>query len=95
MVIVLFMGKKYFTANVGDSRAIMGKYGKEKWKVKELSRDHKPNLKEEKLRIFKAGGRVKKLKTPSGQYVGPYRVWLKKQEIPGLAMSRSMGDFIA
>ncbi len=66
MVLVLFMGKKYFTANVGDSRAIMCKFGKEKWKAKALSNDHKPQLKEEKMRIFMAGGRVKKLKTPSG-----------------------------
>ena len=27
--------------------------------------------------------------------IGPYRVWLKDQEMPGLAMSRSLGDQIA
>ena len=26
--------------------------------------------------------------------IGPYRVWLKNIDIPGLAMSRSMGDKI-
>ena len=27
--------------------------------------------------------------------MGPMRVWLKNEEIPGLAMSRSLGDRIA
>ncbi len=26
---------------------------------------------------------------------GPYRVWLKHENYPGLAMSRSIGDFVA
>lgn len=26
---------------------------------------------------------------------GPYRVWLKTETFPGLAMSRSIGDFVA
>lgn len=31
----------------------------------------------------------------NGQPLGPYRIWLKEQQIPGLAMSRSMGDMVA
>lgn len=27
--------------------------------------------------------------------MGPARVWLKNQDIPGLAMSRSIGDSVA
>ena len=30
-----------------------------------------------------------------GKPIGPYRVWLKDWEIPGLAMSRALGDFVA
>lgn len=26
---------------------------------------------------------------------GPYRVWLKNEQYPGLAMSRSVGDLVA
>ncbi len=29
-----------------------------------------------------------------GQFVGPYRVW-EDEEGPGIAMSRSLGDFAA
>jgi hypothetical protein len=32
---------------------------------------------------------------PNGDPIGPARVWLKKENIPGLAMSRSIGDLIA
>lgn len=27
--------------------------------------------------------------------MGPYRVWIKEQNIPGLAMTRSFGDYVA
>ena len=27
--------------------------------------------------------------------MGPARVWLKDLEVPGLAMSRSLGDYVA
>lgn len=30
-----------------------------------------------------------------GQYYGPKRVWLKNKQVPGLAMTRSLGDFVA
>jgi hypothetical protein len=30
-----------------------------------------------------------------GTKSGPFRVWLKTQNYPGLAMSRSIGDLIA
>ena len=31
----------------------------------------------------------------NGNPVGPARVWLKNQDLPGLAMSRSLGDAVA
>ncbi len=31
----------------------------------------------------------------NNEYIGPPRVWLKSEEIPGLAMSRSFGDQVA
>lgn len=30
-----------------------------------------------------------------GTAIGPHRVWLKNENIPGLAMSRSFGDGLA
>jgi len=57
--------------------------------------DHKPELPEEKKRIIESGGRVDTYYDYNGQPMGPYRVWMKEQNIPGLAMSRSLGDLVA
>jgi serine/threonine protein phosphatase PrpC len=49
----------------------------------------------EKYRIARKGGRVDTIRGNQGQKLGPERVWLRDQELPGLAMSRSIGDYIA
>lgn len=94
-------GLKIYTANSGDSRAIIGsQIGENNWVVRELSNDHKPDLDEEATRILEAGGRVEPYWIPNedgtgGEFLGPYRVWLLDEDIPGLAMSRSIGDLVA
>jgi serine/threonine protein phosphatase PrpC len=66
------------------------------WKVIVLSRDHKPEFESERKRILSFGGRVEALfDTETRKQLGPYRVWLKDENVPGLAMSRSMGDEVA
>ena len=82
-------------ANVGDSRVILGKkdtFGK--LVVEEMSHDHKPDNPLEQKRIEQAGGRVFAVQYEDG-IDGPARVWLAKIDIPGLAMSRSLGDTVA
>eukprot|EP00271_Cylindrocystis_brebissonii_P005813 TRINITY_DN1813_c0_g1_i2.p1 TRINITY_DN1813_c0_g1~~TRINITY_DN1813_c0_g1_i2.p1 ORF type:complete len:573 (-),score=160.49 TRINITY_DN1813_c0_g1_i2:1773-3491(-) len=51
-VVAVIRGNDLVVANAGDSRCVMSRRGK----VLELSMDHKPDLKEEKARISKAGG---------------------------------------
>jgi len=41
------------------------------------------------------GGRVDSYRDHAGNKVGPERVWLKDEDLPGLAMSRSFGDLVA
>ena len=60
-----------------------------------LSNDLKPTLPLEKQRILDNGGKVEQYKDKYGKAIGPYRVWVKDEMFPGLAMSRSIGDFIA
>jgi serine/threonine protein phosphatase PrpC len=62
-----------------------------------LNRDHKPELKDEAERIIRRGGRIDSFRDyyNNGEPIGPQRVWLQNEEIPGLAMSRSMGDKVA
>lgn len=58
-----------------------------------LSTDHKPDFPIEHRRIMTAGGRVFSIRYDDGS-IGPARVWLSNMNLPGLAMSRSLGDFV-
>ncbi len=87
-VVVHITKEKIICANCGDSRAIVIS-GINNGIIK-ISRDHKPELSDEKRRIIAAGGRVDRI---CG--MGPYRVWFKDGDYPGLAMSRSIGDTLA
>ncbi|OMJ83327.1 hypothetical protein SteCoe_15790 [Stentor coeruleus] len=60
-----------------------------------LSVDQKPNHEAELKRIEKSGGTVRQLTDDYGNKIGPFRVWQKNGVLPGLAMSRSIGDGIA
>ena len=86
--------------NVGDSRIARGfvkmlsPSGPEALESQELSIDHKPDRPDEKTRIIASGGRVFAVEYDDG-IDGPPRVWLGHRDVPGLAMSRSLGDAVA
>ena len=88
-VFVLHLEDKLICYNVGDSRAV---FINEFYQPVQISVDHKADIPEEEERIVGCGGRVDRL---PGTLIGPFRVWLKNEDFPGLAMSRSFGDFIA
>ena len=93
--IILFqLGNKLISSNVGDSRAILIKSNKE---IIELSKDQKPDEENEKKRIENMGGIVSQCNDlyDDGREGGPFRVWMKGCDYPGIAMSRSIGDKIA
>ena len=92
---LIFSPEKIISLNVGDSRCVLGKCIEEKWTAKNLTRDHKPTEEDEKKRILEKGGRIEPYKDEAGEPVGPERVWLKGEDLPGLAMSRSFGDDVA
>ena len=83
-------------ANIGDSRIITvaGRPGDSNVRGLDISREHKPDLPEETKRIEKHGGRVFAIDYDDG-LPSPARVWLKTKMMPGLAMSRSLGDTVA
>ncbi|CAD8058564.1 unnamed protein product [Paramecium sonneborni] len=93
-IITLLMGSKIYCANVGDSRAVFFYKLEDTWFNRALSFDHKPNKLIEHKRIIGQGGRVEQC-IFDGKRQGAYRVWLSHDEIPGLAMSRSIGDLVA
>ena len=94
-VSVIYTPEKLIIANLGDSRCVLGKKINNEWKAENLTRDHKPNIPEEAERIKSYGGRIRPMKDEDGNFVGPLRVYMKEKDIPGLAMTRSFGDYYA
>jgi serine/threonine protein phosphatase PrpC len=93
--VIYIRGKQLLCANCGDSRAVLARLEGSLWKSIELSTDHKADLPDEHQRIINAGGRVEPYYDDVGDPLGPYRVWLMNEDLPGLAMSRSIGDSVA
>lgn len=82
---------KLTMSHVADSTAVLGSWADESKKALKaiaLTQDHKPNLKEEKARIEKNGGRV-----VFDGYAN-HRVYAKNARYPGLNMSRCLGDLL-
>jgi len=86
---VIVMDNDVWTANVGDSRAVIGRTGGEGNRLLcvELTEDQKPNSPVERARILSLGG-----------YVSPEtanessRVFVEKDGAGGLALGRAIGD---
>ena len=95
-VSVIFTPERLIVPNIGDSRAVLGRFdsSKNKYVAIDLSRDHKPTEKDEANRIYENDGRIQAF-MEDGEFVGPKRVWIKDEEVPGLAMTRSFGDRVA
>jgi serine/threonine protein phosphatase PrpC len=102
--VALLEGQNLWIANVGDSRAVLGRRinrvivdrdsgmtSGATHEAVELTKDHKPTDAQERDRVLEAGGFIT---IPRNDQKGmPARIWLDENcsEI-GLAMSRSVGD---
>jgi len=88
-----FVSQTLTVAHVGDSRAVLAykKKSKGAFETLELTKDHKPDLPQEKKRIESA--------TPPGRVVFDgyfnHRVFAQGGQYPGLNMSRAFGDLVA
>lgn len=91
LLAVYINDSEFVCANIGDSQAAIISYDKQ-WTYKIVNKVHRPNDVQEKKRIESFGGRVEKLKDSGGNLNGPLRVWNNKSGMPGLAISRSIGD---
>ncbi|OIW03403.1 hypothetical protein TanjilG_12000 [Lupinus angustifolius] len=89
-VVVIRQGEDLVIANLGDSRAVLGRIHDEELIAIQLTTDLKPGLPCEAERIRSCNGCVYALEEePNIQ-----RVWLPNEKAPGLAMSRAFGDFL-
>ncbi|CAE7783002.1 TATDN2 [Symbiodinium sp. CCMP2456] len=81
--------KEITVAHVADSSSVLGRRkGTADFEAEQLTRDHKPNLKDEKARIEKAGGMV-----VFDGYAN-HRIYARNARHPGLNMSRCLGDLL-
>ena len=87
LIVFLFNSKncnKIISSNLGDSKIILISQTNE---IKELNSLHTLYNLDEKKRIIEYGGVINPLE------VGPLRIWFKNKAYPGLAITRSFGDF--
>ena len=94
---------KIYVGHVGDSAIVLGSQDPkdpEQWTSKYLTQDHKPESDKESQRIFKNGGKVVSKSgvprvvwnRPKMGHKGPVRRSTPIDEIPFLAVARSLGD---
>ncbi|XP_066153788.1 uncharacterized protein Pp2C1 [Euwallacea fornicatus] len=93
---------KIYIGHVGDSGIILGyqEPGCSEWKAKQLTKDHKPESPDELRRIESCGGKVVSKSgvprvvwnRPKIGHQGPVRRSTPIDEIPFLAVARSLGD---
>jgi serine/threonine protein phosphatase PrpC len=93
----LVQGGSALVASVGDSRAVLARRRADgSLEAAPLTLDAKPELPEEARRVAAAGGVVRQLRDGAGARAGPPRVFRRGDDVlPGLAMSRSLGDLYA
>ncbi|ERL87851.1 uncharacterized protein LOC109540064 [Dendroctonus ponderosae] len=93
---------KIYTGHVGDSGVVLGYQvpGSSEWRAKPLTKDHKPESPDEMKRIQSCGGKVVAKSgvprvvwnRPKIGHLGPVRRSTPIDEIPFLAVARSLGD---
>lgn len=92
LILTLLIKNFLYFFNVGDSRAVLASKIKGRLCESFSTKDHNPDIPEERERIESMNGKVSPLIDENGESYGPFRVWNSKITEPGLAMSRSFGD---
>ena len=88
---LLIQHEKLIIGHVGDSRAVIGRTNElGDITAVELTHDHKPNNARERNRIVSKHGEVRLMPEDCD-----FRVFCKGKDVPGLAMSRAIGDTVA
>lgn len=95
LVCAIIYKNTLYLSNVGDSRGIVVSKNKSRLITSLETIDHNPSIPSERQRIEASGGKVSPALDSNKQPFGPDRVWNQAMTEPGLAMTRSMGDFTA
>eukprot|EP00933_Yihiella_yeosuensis_P031729 TRINITY_DN25317_c0_g1_i1.p1 TRINITY_DN25317_c0_g1~~TRINITY_DN25317_c0_g1_i1.p1 ORF type:complete len:1227 (-),score=332.98 TRINITY_DN25317_c0_g1_i1:209-3592(-) len=73
-------------AFIGDARIMLASWNRRDSRLIHCTKDHKPDLPEEKARLEAAGSEVREIDP------GNHRIYLPGSNFPGLTMSRAFGD---
>eukprot|EP00736_Rhodelphis_marinus_P005316 Rmarinus@m.29564 len=105
--LVVLHRAELYTANIGDCRCVLGRRKAHLtleeargqaggYEVMELTIDQTPDRPDEKARILELGGQIHPVQfMKEGNFIGPPRIWKGNTALPGLPMSRSLGDQLA
>lgn len=85
--VVLQLSDKLYIAHVGDSKAVVLTHIDGKLEVTYSTLDHKPDRSDEARRINELGGEIRSQGSDS-----PLRFFQRGTNMPGLAVSRTLGD---
>lgn len=91
-MLALLLDRKIIAATVGDSIAVLGQRVDSGLRALSLSATHAPDEPGEKARIEDMGGHVEPAADDGSS---PARVFFANGTLPGLAISRSLGDHYA
>jgi serine/threonine protein phosphatase PrpC len=72
VIIILIIEYKVYCANLGDSRALYSQNSSKE--IYQINKEHKPNLKSEKERIYKNGGKIYQNENNLGLINIPWRI---------------------
>jgi len=84
--VVLLEEQTVHIATIGDSRVMLGSWNRRDSRMIHCTRDHKPDLPEERTRLQACGSEVREIEP------GNHRIYLPGSDFPGLTMSRAFGD---
>jgi len=84
--ILVFEGPRIHVAHIGDAGAMVASWNRHDSHLVYATKDHKPQVPEERARLEAAGSEVRQIDEES------YRIYIRDTSFPGLTMSRAFGD---
>ena len=90
---VVVSGNNLVCANLGNCRAVIGR-GAEKWQSLALNVEHTLQNRKERERMIANNARIAVDTGENGEADGVERIYMGNQDVPGLEITRSIGDKI-
>ena len=90
---IVISGSTLVCSNLGNCRAVIGRGG-EKWQSIQLNVEHTLQNKKERERMISNNARIAVDSEDNGEGEGVEKIYMGNQDVPGLEITRSIGDKI-